>query len=72
MSRSPSPPAKQPTFPAPTPPGPRCPICGRPVFWSGMFAAYVCPDMGHWAGPADECRRVENDGECTIRKRGDV
>lgn len=57
---------------ASTPAGLCCPICNRPVFWSGMFDAYVCPDMGHWAGPADECRRVENDGECTIRKRGDV
>lgn len=54
--------------------GLRCPICGREVFRSWLYPDdwAVCHDMGHWVGPASECKpaQVINDGDNVLYAEG--
>lgn len=74
MSRSTTTQPNQPAFPAPTPAGLCCPICGRGVFYSGWYPPdwVVCRDMGHWVGPVSECKRTTvNDGDNVLHAAGE-
>lgn len=70
MSHSTTTQPNQPAFPAPTPSGLCCPICGGAVLAAWWVADLLVCQGCSWSGRAAACKRV-NDGDNVLYAEGE-